>query len=272
MNIQQIIGSSLLELKDAEHIVAHVLNCDRSFIKAHPEQTITNEAAASILQMFERLKKGELMAYIIECTEFYGRTFFVDSRVLIPRSCTEQLVQSAVQAVRKPNTLKSQTEIDTQIICWEWFWGTEPVKTIIEVGTGSGAVAISIALEEQNTSIIATDSSSKALEVAAKNRATYGLESQMSLRQEADFSSVKNELKPFIVVSNPPYIPTTQSVQPSVHDYEPHDALFAGKEGIDVLLAILAAAKANPLCQGVVFECQTEQPDLVLNQLDLRDD
>lgn len=159
----------------------------------------------------ERLKKQEPLQYILGYQWFYGRKFLVDEQVLIPRYETEELVANVL------------ADLD------EYF--PEGDVMMADVGTGSGAIAISLALEESRVRMSATDISAEALSVAKRNAETLGADVQF---YQGDLLEplIEKGIKLDILVSNPPYIPVSQELETSVKDFEPNVALFGGEDGL----------------------------------------
>ena len=158
------------------------------------------------LNGIKRLLKNEPMAYVLGYSWFYGRKFNIDERVLIPRSETEQLVGEAL------------IEIEDHFLSFQDL-------VVFDVGTGSGAIALSIALEEPSLKVFGSDISEDAINVALSNK--------INLKANVDFL-LGDLLKPFIekglaadvIICNPPYIDHKEIIEESVYDYEPHVALF----------------------------------------------
>ena len=135
--------------------------------------------------------------------------------------------------------------------------------TTSSLGTGSGNIAITLAHELQGVSITGIDSSKETLETAKKNAAKLMTTHSIHFRCQDASDAVRKETKPFIIVSNPPYIPLGSTLDSDVVDYEPAPALFAGTDGLDVITGILLAAKENPLCRAIIFECRSDQVDAI---------
>lgn len=139
-------------LLDSEVLLSYVLKKPREFLHAHPEQAIDESSAAEFLNLTERRARHEPVAYLVKRKEFYGRNFYVDERVHIPRPATEDMVRVALDSVPRD------------------FSGT-----IADIGTGSGCIATTLALELPNAHVIAMDISKDALAVAHYNAETHGL-------------------------------------------------------------------------------------------------
>ncbi len=148
--------------------------------------------------------------------------------------------------------------LDSKIVGVQVLTGSlDDVTTIVDIGTGTGCIAITLALEHPGLHIIATDISEDALVIAKKN--AKDLNAAIDFRCETLLDPLKDLSEPFLIVSNPPYIPSKRSVMKDVADYEPHSALFAGSDGLDVLRPLVQQALAHPLCRGIIVECEEEQ-------------
>ena len=183
---------------DAQMLVAHALGVERPWVLAHS----ADEFAGNGLEgLCERREAREPLAYILGWREFYGRRFVVTPDVLIPRQETEHVVEVA---------------------------GGQPnVVTLLDLGTGSGCIAITIKLVRPEIAVTASDVSAAALDVARLNATNLGAEVEFV---ESDrFAGLQGRTFD-VIVSNPPYIGTGEALMPEVQDYEPHLALFAGKD------------------------------------------
>ncbi len=210
MNIETWLHLATLRLKsaginsaklDAEVIAAHILRVSRAWLFAHPEAEIPELAAEAMLI---RRENREPLPYLIGGWEFYGHWFRVTADVLIPRSDTETLVEAALAL--------TQDSIDMLDLC-----------------TGSGCVGISLALARPGWRVTGSDISQVALDVARLN--AEHLEAGVEFVQSDGFLSIKNEFD--LIVVNPPYIGTSESLMPEVAQYEPHVALYSGHTGYE---------------------------------------
>ena len=197
-----------------ELLLKHLLQCSRSQLFASMHDELDATVAYDFQEMVRRHAEGEPIQYMIGYEEFYGRTFKVNESVLIPRPETEELVY---------HTLSKMKSL---------FAGRNDVK-LADIGTGSGAIAITMKSEQPALTVIATDLMADALAVAKENAEQLG----------ADVLFVKGDLlQPFlengqkfdIVLSNPPYIPEgdIEIMSEVVTEHEPHTALFAGEDGL----------------------------------------
>ncbi len=200
----------------AEILLSHAMRCDRAFLYAHSTDTLTQLAWIHYGRYLNDRLGGKPVQYITHRQEFYGREFFVDENVLIPRPETEHLVECAIEYVRQHNP-----------------------QSILDVGTGSGAIAISIALECERT-VFASDISFTALTVAARNRG----QARVHFFQ-ADLLSGLADASIDLLVSNPPYVPGADAanMQSEVRDWEPHIALFACDDGFEIYQRLISQAE-----------------------------
>ncbi len=260
MRIRDALSGSLLPSADAEVLLARSLGVDRTWLLAHPDDTLTDDSWRKFSAWIERRRKFEPVAYITGEQEFFGRPFFADKRVLIPRPSTEGLVEVALEFLKTGK--ESTIEVDTDIVAiakrtqTEW----EVPTTVIDIGTGSGAIAVTIALERPDLNIIATDVSQDALDVAQKNAERHGVLERITFLQgdgPAPIDALDLQ-EPFVIVSNPPYIPAGRTLMSDVIDFEPHVALFGGEDGSVLVRAIINGAKNHSWCRGYVIECGKE--------------
>ncbi len=234
-------------------MLAFVLQRDRAYLLAHSDGVIDDHQEKRWKQYVARRKTGEPVAYIIGQREFYGRVFHVDRRVHIPRPSTENLVTMALDFLKNPKD--EVRDLETGII------GTAKMlrdccdgQTIVDVGTGSGCIAITLALERPDLRVIGIDISSDALDVAKENAKRLGAHVEFL---EGDLlSPVAHLEEPFIVFSNPPYIPSGATVDREVAAFEPSIALFGGSNGNAMILKMLKAAANNRYCCAVLYETQ----------------
>lgn len=175
------------------------------------EEPVNEGLQTDYLEGIHRMEKGEPLDYVLGFTPFYGYSFHVDQDVLIPRPETEELVALVLSL-------------------YDELYGDAPV-TVFDVGTGSGAIGISLALEEPHFTVYASDISEAAVQVAEKNNEVLG----------ASVTFMTGDmLQPFmdrglhcqILVCNPPYIPSQEQIEACVKDYEPNVALFGGPDGL----------------------------------------
>ena len=175
------------------------------------EEEMEGELLIEYNQKVNRLLQGEPLDHILGYSYFYGYRFVVDERVLIPRPETEELVANILNV-------------------YDEHFPSQPI-TLIDVGSGSGAIAISLKLEEKNIQVSASDISKDAIAVASTNAKTLGAEVSFLVGNMLE-PFIENNYQVDILVSNPPYIPKNEKMEQSVIGYEPHVALFGGEDGL----------------------------------------
>jgi release factor glutamine methyltransferase len=200
----------------AEHLLAHALGVKRLQMYLRFDQPIREQELESFRDMVRRRLRHEPVQYIVGSTEFYGLEFAVSPAVLIPRPETEHLIDALLD-LRKEARLKA-------------------APRILDIGTGSGAIAIALAKQLEDARLTATDISSDALQIATSNAERNGVEDRFRfLHHDILTDHVTGLPVPFdIVVSNPPYIPKDDvaSLQPEVRDHEPLPATTDGGDGL----------------------------------------
>ncbi len=207
---------------------------------------------------------GEPIAYIIGHKEFYGRTFSVRPGVLIPRPCTEALVTTAIELL-DGKIVDDVREIDTDIVCAvKTFGDCAGLGTIVDVGTGSGCIALTLACERPNLHCIAIDTSREALDIAAANATKLGVATRVNFLLGSALEPLGPFNEPFLLVTNPPYVRDPLLLAPDVAMHEPREALFGGGiDGGEILREIVRQARAHPQCKGIVAECLSSQASIV---------
>jgi release factor glutamine methyltransferase len=227
--IQQSLNDAKLKLKDAgidtysldaEVLLAHVLGLSRldMLIKKNEEITATQQAEFNTL--ISRRAQNEPIAYIVGHKEFWGLEFKVTNDTLIPRPDTETLIECVLKEFRDKNAnLK-----------------------ILDLGTGTGCIALTLLHEYRNASATLVDISDGALEVAKHNAKHIGVSNRAGFIK-SDWFRVLPESTFDIIASNPPYIARDEELMKDVLDYEPHSALFADNKGLDAYRKILSSCK-----------------------------
>ena len=261
MDITSALRSAGLSPVDSETLMAYILHCDRSYVLAHPEQDLTDIQQQIWNTCMKRRREREPVAYITGEREFYGRLFSVDRRVHIPRPSTENLVSMTLDFLKSPTD--EVRELERGIIGIARVLRTPAtIQTVVDVGTGSGCIAVTLALERPELRLIAIDSSPDALEVARSNTQRYGVESRIGFLCGSLLDPVRSLAEPFIVVSNPPYLSKEMiAAHPDIHP-EPYMALYGGKDGAEIPAKLLQHAEKHPLCAGVIIECLQEHHTL----------
>lgn len=211
--------------RDSEILLLHVLRLDRASLLAHPTRVLTAQQLASYQAAITRRLNNEPVQYITGQQEFFGLQLKVTPATLIPRPETEHLVEAVLE--RLPHN--------------------RPLH-ILDIGTGTGAIALALATHLPQTRITATDISAEALEVARQNAAEHHLEERVQFRLSDLFTGLpKKSLTAAFdaIVSNPPYIPEGDRIElhPQVRDHEPAQALFAGDLGLDIYCRLIPPAR-----------------------------
>lgn len=250
---------------DAETLIAFALEKPRTWVFAHPKQSLSSEEEKKILGYASRRRSGEPVAYIRGMQEFRGRTFAVSPSVLIPRSSTEELITEALSWISRPHDLVK--EIDTDIVALGFSFSRDrDAEIAADIGTGSGCIAVTLASDLPDLRLIATDNSAAALAVARKNAAALCPQAQIDFREGDCLAPLADDAEPFVIVSNPPYIPSGTALPKDVIDFEPRQALISGADGLDMLRRLVTQAKEHPHCQGILLECRSDQVG-ILTQL-----
>lgn len=258
MTIASLIQHAIIPSIEAELLLAFALNRNRTWIVAHAADELSQADHERCIGLIQRRKSGEPLAYITGTKEFFGRAFCVNPDVLIPRPATEILVMKTCEYLRHP--MDSDVEADTGITILSRCLRPEHMPTtIVDIGTGSGIIAVTLALEIAEIPIIATDIQTAALETAQHNAETHSVAERIDFRLGSLLEPIADLSLPFLIVSNPPYIPSKRLLSSDVKDFEPHVALFAGSKGMDVLDPLFRAALAHPFCAGIIVECESSQ-------------
>jgi release factor glutamine methyltransferase len=210
-------------LLDAELLLGHVLGLTRAQIHAHPDRRLDAAELDSYRELVERRRQHEPVAYIIGHKEFYGLDFYVDRRVLIPRPETELLVEKGLEIGQA---------------------ASHPL-TVADVGTGCGAIAISLAVHLPQAIIYALDASPEALEVASLNCCSHGLERRVHLLQGYLLSPLSEPVD--LIVANLPYVSWAEwgQLPRTITAYEPRSALDGGPDGLDAIRRLLTQAQSH---------------------------
>jgi len=211
---------------DASVLLAHLVNKPRTWVMAHAELTLSPEQQKQLGDALARLGNGEPFPYVLGHWEFFGLDFDVTPDVLIPRPETELLVEKAIA----------------------WLQQSPAGKTIVDIGTGSGAIAISLAVNVPDADILATDISSKALQVAKRNAGKHGVSNRIEF-VECDLLPHPQPLSQWergvnLLSANLPYIPTKTLSRLPIFGREPTVALDGGEDGLDPIQRLMKIAPA----------------------------
>lgn len=231
----------------AEILLGHVLNLTRVKLFMDLDRPLAKEELATYRALIQRRLGFEPTQYLVGFKEFYGRRFSVDARVLIPRSETELLVEGVLQAIPK-----------------------DAPARVLDLCTGSGCIAISIAAERPLASVWATDLSPDALAVAKQNAEALGVDGRVTFFQGNLFEPVATDATFDVIVSNPPYVRLDElpSLQKEVQK-EPKLALDGGVDGLVVIRPLVAAAMPRLKAGGTLaLEISDDQGAAVKSLLD----
>jgi release factor glutamine methyltransferase len=234
--------------RECQLLLGHVLAMSRIDLFCNFDRPVTPDETTRFRALYKRRLAHEPVAYLIGEVSFYHRNFKVDARVLIPRPETEFVVDRVVRAVKGDRRRDDASESAGAPEANDG--GSDPARgpspRIADIGTGSGAIAITLALDVPGASVVATDLSADALAVARDNAAR--LKATIDFR-EGDLLAPLAGDRFDVIVSNPPYIAPDEreSIMPDVRDFEPHLALFsdAGRDAISERLIAGAAAHLN---------------------------
>jgi release factor glutamine methyltransferase len=217
-------------------MLAAVLGLKRLDLYLQYDRPINEQELERFRAFVRRRLKREPLQYVLGHAAFRRLELQVDRRVLIPRPETEVLVGEVIDWLKKTGRLEA---------------GQRGV--VLDLGTGSGAIALSVA-QETGARVVATDASADALAVACANARRLGLESELELRAGSLWEPIRSDERFVAIVSNPPYVADADraSHMPEVRDWEPESALFAGPDGLDVIRAIVAQAPAHLEAGGLL--------------------
>ncbi len=232
---------------EAEYLLRHALDCTRESLLLSLDSDLTLSAQHHFDSLVGRRASGEPSAYITGHREFYGLDFKVDPRALIPRPDTELLVELALEFVSRQST-------------------GGKIQSIVDVGTGCGAIAIALALHLPEAVITATDISHNALQLAHENVARHGVQDRINLLQGDLLAPVPRPID--ILVSNPPYIPSTEipNLAREITSHEPRLALDGGPDGMAVIERLIEQAKDKLTPGAALFiEISWDQGDAAIS-------
>lgn len=212
---------------NAEHLLAHALKRKRIELYLEFERPLTETELAPLRELVRRRGQGEPLQHLLGTVEFCGHVFLCDKRALVPRPETEELVE----------LLKSKI--------------TNPKSQILDVGTGSGVIALSLAAQFSEAEITATDISQDALSLARENAAQLGLANRVTFSSGDLLTSVTHVYD--VIVANLPYVPAADRATLSrevLHD--PETALFASEQGTEMICKLIDAARSHLSASGLL--------------------
>ena len=219
---------------DTDILIAHSLGIKRLDIYLDLDRPLTEAQLTDLRSLVKRRASREPLQYIIGNTEFYGLTLKVDPRALIPRHETEELIELIVERLKAPP------------------------KRILDLGTGSGAIALALASRYSDAEVTATDQSEGAITLAKENALALNLSSRVTFIKGNWFEPLDEGARFDLIVSNPPYLTEAemQTAEPEVIDHEPHSALASGQEGLDDL-GLLFKSVPKYLAEGGLLALET---------------
>ena len=241
MRLQEALNSGIQRLTaaqagsprmNAEVLLMFTLGCDRAHLYAHPERALTDDEMSRYNDALSQRAQGIPSQYITGHQEFWGMDLIVSPAVLIPRPETEHLIETALPLTRSMDRPR-----------------------IVDVGTGSGCIALALAKELPQAEIHATDISPEALEIAKANAARHGFDMRIQFHQLDLLANLGGKFD--LVVSNPPYVGESEEdqVQLEVRKFEPRNAVFAGPAGIEVIERLVFQARSSLKAGGwLIFE------------------
>lgn len=251
------LGLDLLEnneytrpINESRKILSFLMDVDESYLHAYPEKEVDENIEKEYIRILKLRNKALPLQYILKSAYFYGREYYVDNNVLIPRPDTEVLVEKTIDLAKKTGA-----------------------RNILEIGVGSGAITCSLAIELPNVEFVGVDISKDALKIANRNKGNYGLKNLEFLESDL-FSNIEGKYD--IIISNPPYIPKIEmeTLQAEV-TMEPKLALYGGIDGLDFYREISKMARSYLNDQGIIiYEIgynQYEKVKEILSSLDYKD-
>jgi len=217
---------------NAELLLMFTLGCDRAYLYAHPERNLTADERARYETALSERARGVPAQYITGHQEFWGMDLIVTSAVLIPRPETEHVIETVLELTKAQKSEGQECPPHT--------------VRIVDVGTGSGCIALALAHELPHAEIHAVEVSSAALEIARVNAARHQLEKRIHFREADLLAGCEDNFFDFIV-SNPPYVGESEEdeVQLEVRKFEPRGAVFAGPTGLEAIARLIPQAHAG---------------------------
>ena len=222
---------------NAELLLMFTLNCDRAYLFAHPEHELTAGEETRYEAALAERSRGVPAQYITGHQEFWGMDLIVTPAVLIPRPETEHVIETVLEIQTSGVRPQTSDQIDPEVR------GPGYRLRIVDVGTGSGCIALALAKQLPHAEIHATDISPDALEVARANAARHQLERRIRFHQTDLLEGLRGDFD--FVVSNPPYVGESEEdqVQLEVRKFEPRNAVFAGPKGTEVIARLIPQAR-----------------------------
>ncbi len=247
LSTRRLAGSGLRDPgRDASYLLTFAIGKDRAFLVGHPEYELSASESERFNEFVDRRSFSEPVQYITNKQEFFGLDFFVDPSVLIPRPETELLVEHSLEFLR-----------------------SRASRRFLELGVGSGCIAVSILRNELAASGFAVDVSEDAIRTASRNAEAHGVDDRLTLERSDLFENVPLELFD-LVVSNPPYIASDEHAELNreVRAHEPAIALTDGDNGLTLIEKIIQTTPTYLVTSGILLiEIGWKQSDSVLEML-----
>jgi len=244
------VGSPRL---NAELLLMFTLGCDRAYLFAHPERELTAEEQIRYDETLTQRGGGIPAQYITGHQEFWGMDFIVTPAVLIPRPETEHVIETVLELCKaglgpRTSDLKTGTENQTPDVR-----RPKSEVRIIDIGTGSGCIAIALAKELPGSTIFATDISSPALAVSRRNAARHKVANQIQFLEGNLLDMVATQFD--LIASNPPYVGRreAETLMREVRDHEPEIALYGGEEGYEFYAELITQAAMHLKPDGILI-------------------
>ena len=226
-------------------LLCHVLDKSREWLATHPDFELTDLQLQSANQLLERIKNGEPLPYLVGKQSFYGLDFCVTPDVLIPRPETELLIEE----------------------CITWLEEHPSKRKLVDVGTGSGAIALTLADRFEDLQVTAIDISEKALDVAQKNAALLKVETQIEFKQNDLLQNFPGRFD--VIAANLPYIPTEKLKTLQVTRFEPLLALDGGADGLDLVKRLLQQSREHLNPGGmIILEIEEGQSESAIKMVE----
>jgi release factor glutamine methyltransferase len=244
---------------DAELMLAEVLGLSRIQLYTNHDRPLAPVEVAAFRELLRRRAGREPVAYILGRREFWSLDLEVDRRVLIPRPETELLVEQALRALRgqlsngsRPSERLAERAVGAN-------------ARVLDVGTGSGAIAVALAVESDSLELVATDCSHASLEIAPRNAERHGVAARIEFRQGDLFEPIDAGERFDLIVSNPPYCREDELAQmePEVRSWEPSPALVSGDDGMITTRRMIEEAPSHLKSEGwLLVEVGTQAGDV----------
>lgn len=273
---------------DAELLLAEALGMSRVELYTNHERPLTTGEVDRFRELLRRRAAREPVAYILGKREFWSLELAVDRRVLIPRPETETLVETAVRACTGrlaaavgPTRYEADAETSGHLVAAPPVDEPQPAEPraqarstravsllaerVLDIGTGSGAIAVALAVELPGLAIVATDESAATLEVAPRNAARHGVAERIDFRCGDLFAALAGDEIFDVIVSNPPYVKDHEisAMEPEVRDWEPRGALCSGPDGMRETSRIIDGAARHLKRDGwLLLEVGTQADDV----------